>query len=293
MMTAKEKKNPGQLRFRSGGRKSFSNILVYGVLILWALLCLFPVYWMITFSLKDNAEIFGENVIGLPRHWLWSNYARAMTLGQMGRYFLNSFLVAIFSIAITLTASCMATYAMTRLVWKGRDRMNKFFMLGLTIPIHAAIVPLYVVLGKAHLLNSLAALFVPYSAFALAMGILICTGFMGDIPYDLDEAAFLDGCGVWGIFFKVMVPLMVPAVATVGIYTFLQCWNELMFATVFNSSEAYKTLPVGIQGLAGQYLREWGPTGAALAIATLPTLLVYVFLSKKIQDSFIAGAVKG
>ncbi|MDY4061329.1 MAG: carbohydrate ABC transporter permease [Candidatus Limiplasma sp.] len=292
-MTAKEKKNPGQLRFRSGGRKSFSNILVYGVLILWALLCLFPVYWMITFSLKDNAEIFGENVIGLPRHWLWSNYARAMTLGQMGRYFLNSFLVAVISIAITLTASCMATYAMTRLVWKGRDRMNKFFMLGLTIPIHAAIVPLYVVLGKAHLLNSLAALFVPYSAFALAMGILICTGFMGDIPYDLDEAAFLDGCGVWGIFFKVIVPLMVPAVATVGIYTFLQCWNELMFATVFNSSEAYKTLPVGIQGLAGQYLREWGPTGAALAIATLPTLLVYVFLSKKIQDSFIAGAVKG
>ncbi len=293
MMTAKEKKSPSQLRFRSGGRKSFSNILVYGVLILWALLCLFPVYWMITFSLKDNAEIFGENVIGLPRHWLWSNYARAMTLGQMGRYFLNSFLVAVISIAITLTASCMATYAMTRLVWKGRDRMNKFFMLGLTIPIHAAIVPLYVVLGKAHLLNSLAALFVPYSAFALAMGILICTGFMGDIPYDLDEAAFLDGCGVWGIFFKVMVPLMVPAVATVGIYTFLQCWNELMFATVFNSSEAYKTLPVGIQGLAGQYLREWGPTGAALAIATLPTLLVYVFLSKKIQDSFIAGAVKG
>ena len=293
MMTAKEKKSPGQLRFRSGGRKSFSHILVYGVLILWALLCLFPVYWMITFSLKDNAEIFGENVIGLPRHWLWSNYARAMTLGQMGRYFLNSFLVAVISIAITLTASCMSTYAMTRLVWKGRDRMNKFFMLGLTIPIHAAIVPLYVVLGKAHLLNSLAALFVPYSAFALAMGILICTGFMGDIPYDLDEAAFLDGCGVWGIFFKVIVPLMVPAVATVGIYTFLQCWNELMFATVFNSSEAYKTLPVGIQGLAGQYLREWGPTGAALAIATLPTLLVYVFLSKKIQDSFIAGAVKG
>lgn len=293
MMTAKEKKSPGQLRFRSGGRKSFSNILVYGVLILWALLCLFPVYWMITFSLKDNAEIFGENVIGLPRHWLWSNYARAMTLGQMGRYFLNSFLVAVISIVITLTASCMATYAMTRLVWKGRDRMNKFFMLGLTIPIHAAIVPLYVVLGKAHLLNSLAALFVPYSAFALAMGILICTGFMGDIPYDLDEAAFLDGCGVWGIFFKVIVPLMVPAVATVGIYTFLQCWNELMFATVFNSSEAYKTLPVGIQGLAGQYLREWGPTGVALAIATLPTLLVYVFLSKKIQDSFIAGAVKG
>jgi raffinose/stachyose/melibiose transport system permease protein len=125
------------------------------------------------------------------------------------------------------------------------------------------------------------------------MGILICTGFMGDIPYDLDEAAFLDGCGVWGIFGRVIAPLMVPAISTVGIYTFLQCWNELMFATIFNSKEAYKTLPVGVQGFSGQYSTDWGPIGAALAIATIPTLLVYVFLSKKIQDSFIAGAVKG
>lgn len=288
-----ENKSKGQLRFKSGNKAKWSNALVYTVLIIWALLCLFPVYWMLTFSLKDNAEIFGENVMGLPNKWLWSNYARAATLGRMDLYFLNSFLIAVISIGITLIASCMATYAMTRLVWKGRGRMNKFFMLGLTIPIHAAILPLYIVLGKVHLLNSIPALFIPYSAFALAMGILICTGFMGDIPYDLDEAAFLDGCGVWGIFFRVIAPLMVPAVATVGIYTFLQCWNELMFATIFNSSEAYKTLPVGIQGLAGQYLREWGPTGAAMAIATIPTLLVYVFMSKRIQDSFIAGAVKG
>ena len=288
-----EKNSLGRLNFKSGSSAKVSRVLEYSVLVLWALLCLFPVYWMITFSLKDNAQIFGANVIGLPETWFWSNYARAMTLGRMDLYFMNSFLVAVITIIITLLASCMATYAMTRLVWKWRGTMNKFFMLGLTIPIHAAIVPLYVVLSKVHLLNSLPALFIPYSAFALAMGILICTGFMGGIPYDLDEAAFLDGCGVWAIFFRVIAPLMVPAVATVGIYTFLQCWNELMFATVFNSSEAYKTLPVGIQGLAGQYLREWGPTGAAMAIATIPTLLVYTFMSKRIQDSFIAGAVKG
>ena len=125
------------------------------------------------------------------------------------------------------------------------------------------------------------------------MGILISIGFMGDIPYDLDEAAFLDGCGVWGTFFRVIVPLMTPAVATVGIYTFLQCWNELMFANVFISKDALKTLPVGVQALSGQYTTDWGPIGAALSIATIPTLLVYVFLSKQIQDSFIAGAVKG
>ncbi len=277
----------------AGNKISVSKVLIYVVLIVWALLCLFPVYWMLTFSLKDNAEIFGANVIGLPTNWIWSNYTEAMNTGRMDMYFLNSFIIAVATIVITLIASAMATYAMTRLVWKNREKMNKLFMLGLTIPIHAAIVPLYVVLGKAHLLNSYTALIIPYSAFSLAMGILICTGFMGDIPYDLDEAAFLDGCGVWGIFGKVIVPLMVPAVATVGIYTFLQCWNELMFATIFNSKEAYKTLPVGVQGLFGQYQTKWGPVGAALTIATLPTLLVYVFLSKRIQDSFIAGAVKG
>ena len=277
----------------AGNKLSVRTVLIFTVLIVWAFVSLFPVYWMLTFSLKNNSEIFGSNVIGLPNYWAWENYDRALHTGSMGRYFLNSLVIAVSSILFTLIAAVMATYAMTRLVWKGRETMNKFFMLGRTIPIHAAIVPLYVVLGKVHLLNSHAALIIPYSAFSLAMGILICTGFMGDIPYDLDEAAFLDGCGVWGIFCRVIAPLMVPAISTVGIYTFLQCWNELMFATIFNSKEAYKTLPVGVQSLAGQYSTEWGPIGAALAIATIPTLVVYVFLSKRIQDSFIAGAVKG
>ncbi len=293
MSTVSERSRIGKAS-TAGNKVTASTVLVYIVLIVWALTCLFPVYWMLTFSLKNNAEIFGENIIGIPQEWVWGNYYRAMkTTGNMGRYFLNSFLIAVSTIVITLIASAMATYSMTRLVWKGRESMNKFFMLGLTIPIHAAIVPLYVVLGKTHLLNSYAALIIPYSAFSLAMGILICTGFMGDIPYDLDEAAFLDGCGVWGIFGRVIAPLMIPAVATVGIYTFLQCWNELMFATIFNSKEAFKTLPVGVQGLVGQYSTEWGPIGAALSIATIPTLLVYIFLSKRIQESFIAGAVKG
>ena len=116
---------------------------------------------------------------------------------------------------------------------------------------------------------------------------------MGDIPYDLDEAAMLDGCGVWGTFFRVIAPLMSPAVATVGIYTFLQCWNELMFANVYLNSDKWRTLPVGVQSLSGQYTTDWGPIGAALSIATIPTLIFYIFMSKKIQDSFIAGAVKG
>ena len=272
---------------------TIGKIAVYAVLIFWAFVSLFPVYWMLTFSLKSNAEIFGENVIGLPKYWVWENYTRALNVGNMPRYFLNSIMVTVATILITLVASVMASYALTRLKWKGSKTMNKFFMLGLTIPIHASIVPLYTTLAKLSMLSTYWALIIPYSAFSLAMGILISIGFMGDIPYDLDEAAFLDGCGVWGIFLRVIAPLMTPAVATVGIYTFLQCWNELMFANVFISRDALKTLPVGIQSLSGQYTTEWGPIGAALSLATIPTLLVYVFLSKQIQESFIAGAVKG
>ena len=274
-------------------RFKWTDILVQIGLILWAVICLFPVYWMFTFSLKSNEEIFGKNVMGLPQNWLWSNYTRALSVGNMGRYFFNSLFVTLVTILIVLIAAIMATYAMTRLHWKGRKRMNSFFMLGLTIPIHAAIVPLYTTLSSMKMLNTYWALIIPYAAFSLSMGILISIGFMGDIPYDLDEAAFLDGCGVWGIFLRVIVPLMLPAVSTVGIYTFLQSWNELMFATVFISKDMFKTLPVGIQSLSGQYTTEWGPIGAALAIATIPTLIVYIFLSKQIQESFIAGAVKG
>ena len=285
-----------------------SNIIVHLMLIILVFINLFPLYWMLTFSLKTNEEILGysyvdeatgerirvePNRIGLPQKWEWSNYAEAMNTGNMGQYFLNSLVVAVLVILITLIASFMATYALTRLVWKGRKMMNKFFMLGLTIPIHAAIVPVYVILSRMKLLNTYSALIFPYAAFALSMGILISIGFMGDIPYDLDEAAFLDGCGVWGIFCRVIFPLMMPAVATVGIYTFLQCWNELLFATIFVSAGKYRTLPVGVQQLFGQYTTRWGPIGAALSIATLPTIIVYIFLSKRIQDSFIAGAVKG
>jgi raffinose/stachyose/melibiose transport system permease protein len=269
------------------------EIWVYIVFVIWALINLFPVYWMFTFSLKSNDEIFGKNVAGLPKEWLWSNYEKAMGVGHIGKYFLNSTIIAVVTIVIVMLFSLMATFALTRFIWKGRKRMNAFFMLGLTIPIHAAIVPIYVTLSKLHLLNTYFALIIPYSAFSLAMGILICTGFMQELPIDLDEAACIDGCNTWGIFFRIIVPLMKPAIATVSIYTFLQSWNELMFANIFISDSVHKTLPVGIQALSGQYTTDWGPIGAALVLATFPTLIFYIFFSKKIQDSFIAGAIKG
>ena len=292
-MAEMKKKENDLSQYQVRKTNKFVKTLIYIGLLLWALINLFPIYWMFTFSLKSNEEIFGLNVAGLPREWRWSNYSSAMNTGNMPRYFMNSVIVTVVTIVISLIAALMATYALTRIVWKGRKLMNSFFMLGITIPIHASIVPVYVTLSRLKMLNSYWALIFPYSAFSLAMAILICTGFMNDIPKELDEAACIDGCGQWRTFALVIAPLMKPALATIGIYTFLQCWNELMFANIFNSGEKYKTLPVGIQALSGQYTTEWGPIGAALVLATFPTLLAYVFLSKRIQDSFIAGAVKG
>ena len=269
------------------------KVIIDVFLIIWAIINLFPIYFMFTFSLKSNEEIFGKNIVGLPKDWLWSNYTAALNTGSMGLYFFNSILVTTLAIAISIMAAMMACYAITRIKWRFSKLTNAFFMLGLTIPIQASIVPVYVVMSKAHWLNKYSTLIIPYSAFALSMAILICTGFMSEIPYALDEAARIDGCGLFRTFFTIILPLMKPAVSTVGIYSYLQCWNEFMFANVFISDSAHRTLPVGIKALSGQHTTDWGPIGVALVIATFPTLIVYLFLSRKIQASFIAGAVKG
>ena len=237
------------------------TIFTYIILGIWAIINLFPLYWLFTFSLKSNKEIFGGNVIGLPKEWMWSNFHRALTIGRVGRYFLNSVIVTGITILLTVIFAAMATYALTRLVWKGRKTFNNVFMLGLTIPIHAASLPIFLVLSKLKMLSSYQALIVPYVGFALSMAILIFSGFMSGIPRELDEAACIDGCGVYGIFFRIILPLLKPAISTVAIFTYLQAWNELMFAVVFIRDSDYNTLTVGIQSLQGTFSTEWGPIG--------------------------------
>lgn len=274
-----------------------AQVIIWIFLFIWAIINLFPLYWMFTFSLKDNQQILTTNRFGLPKgwpnEWLWSNYKKATDVGNIGRYFANSLIVTACAIVLTIVAATMATYAITRIKWKLSDATNKLFMLGITIPIQASIIPVFLILKKFELLDSYIALIIPYAAFALAMAILIITGFMTEIPKDLDEAAYIDGCGRAKVFFSIIVPLMKPAAATASIYTFLQCWNELMFAQTFNTRQEIMTLPAGIQQLTGSFTVEWGPIGAALALATFPTVIIYILLSKRIQESFIAGAIKG
>lgn len=275
------------------GRKKHGDKILFFILGVWAAIQIFPLYWMLTFSLKDNSEIFGENIIGLPRNWLWSNYKAAMTVGNMARYFFNSFVVTGCTVLLTGIIAIMATYALMRMVWRGQKTVNNILMLGLTIPIHAAILPVFIVLRDLKMTNSYQALIIPYTAFALSMAILISNSFIEGIPRELEESACIDGCSVYGIFGRIILPLMKPALSTIVIFTFLHAWNELMFAVIFISDSGYRTLPVGIQTLSGSYTTDWGPIGAALVLATFPVLILYCFMSGKIQESLIRGAIKG
>lgn len=280
-------------QYEVGKSSKIAKVFIWIFMIIWAVINLYPLYFLFTFALKDNDQIQVSNQFGLPHPAHWDNYKVALKSGPIVRYFLNSVFVTVLTIAITLIAAMMATYAITRIEWKMSKTIEKIFMLGITIPVQASLIPVFIILSRLEMLDSYQALIVPYAAFALAMAILICTGFMTEIPISLDEAAYIDGCGRTGVFFRIILPLMKPAMATASIYTFLQCWNELIFAQTFNSKDDYMTLPAGIRQMVGTHTTEWGPVGAALALATFPMLIVYILLSRKIQDSFIAGAVKG
>lgn len=267
------------------------KVITYVFLAIWTVINLYPLFWMLIYSFKTDNEILTGNPLKFPAVWQWSNYSTAWAKIDLPDMFKNSVIVAVATIAITVFAALMATYAITRIKWKLAGVVNSTLMLGLTIPIHSALIPIFMSFAKLHINNTYWALIIPYSAFALSMAILICTGFMVEIPMDLDEAAHIDGCGIWGIFFRIIVPLMRPALATIAIYTFLQCWNEYMLASILCGS--LKTIPVGIASFSGGHDTDYALIGAGLVLATLPTLIVYVFLSNKIQESFIAGAIKG
>ncbi|WP_099467004.1 carbohydrate ABC transporter permease [Konateibacter massiliensis] len=263
------------------------------ILSLIAVTQIFPLYWLITFSLKSNAEIFGENVIGLPKVWRFVNYATALTDGGILRYFLNSVFYSAVTVAVVAVISAMAAYAIARMKWKLKDTAFGIFTVGIMIPSQAALLPLFQIMDKLGLKGGYLGLLIPYIAFGIPMSVMILTGFYKGIPKEMEEAAYMDGCGIFRCFLAIMLPMVRPAVATASIFTFLGTWNELMFANTLVDSADYRTLPVGIMSFAGQYSTDWGLIGAGMVIATLPTILIYFLLSNQVQESLVAGAVKG
>lgn len=275
------------------GSKKIGYYILEIFLIIWAVIQLYPLFWLFLFSVKDNNEIFGGNIIGFPHIWRWSNYAVAFSSGNVGKYFLNSVIVTGLTIAISSILIAASAYAIVRMKWKYSKLVLTIFLMGLMVPIHATLLPLFMILQRLGLLNSYAALIIPYVAFAIPMGIFILTGYLNTIPIELEESAFLDGCSIYKSFYYIIIPLIMPALATIAIFTYLSAWNELMFANTFVNDDAIKTLTVGIMSLAGEYQTDWGPIGAGLVIATVPTVIIYIIFSEQVQKSLVVGAVKG
>ena len=270
---------------------SLSKIVCQLFLVVWMVLCLFPLYWLFCFSLKDTQEIFSGNLIGLPTQWLFSNYASAWgSGGNISLFLLNSVIDTAATLAITSLLGFMCAYGLLRMRWKGQKLVMTYIMMGMMIPMHAALYPLTETLLP--LMKTHWALIIPYAAFNLPITILILSGFITNIPYEMEEAACIDGSGIYRTAFTIILPMMVPAIATAAIFVFLQVWNELLLASVFTTGKV-RTLTVGIQQMSGQYQTDYGSMGAALVIATLPTLVLYMCMSGQVQKSLIAGAVKG
>jgi Binding-protein-dependent transport system inner membrane component. len=278
---------------KKSGLKKLGFYILEAVLVIWAIVQLYPLFWLFLFSVKNNTEIFGGNILGFPRIWQWSNYAVALSSGNVGRYFINSTIVTVLTIVISSILVATSAYAIVRMKWKYSKLVLTIFLTGMMVPIHATLLPLFIILKNLNLLNTYASLVIPYVAFAIPMGIFILTGFLYTIPRELEESAFLDGCSIYKSFYYIILPLIRPALATIAIFTYLSTWNELMFANTFINSDAIRTLTVGIMSLSGQYQTEWGPIGAGLVIATIPTILIYVLLSEQVQKSLVVGAVKG
>ena len=270
-----------------------ARVGTYIFLIAFTLIQIYPMFWMFCFSLKTNNEIFGDNVAGLPKYWVWQNYVDAWTSGNVGRYLFNTIVVTLLTVVFTVIFGAMASYAINRMVWKLSRTVMTIFLMGLMIPIHCALLPLFLTYVKTGVLNTYFCLVLPYTAFALPLAIYIFSGYMEGIPKEMEESAFLDGCNIYRCFANIVVPMLKPVVATVTIVTFLNTWNEFMLASTFITKSSMKTLTVGVQEMVGQYTTNWGPVGASLVIASLPTLVIYILMSNQVQKSFMAGAVKG
>lgn len=278
---------------KSLNNKNLFKFFQYFALGLIAFIQVYPLFWLLTFSLKSNTEIFGANPMALPKEFLISNYETILFEGNLLKYLFNSTFVTFLAIIGSSIVSAMAAYAIARMNWRAKDNVLTMFLMGLMIPMQATLLPLFLFLKKSGAYNTYWALILPYIGFAIPMAIYIFVGFFKTIPREMEESAFIDGANIFQIFGRIMIPLIKPAMATVAIFTYLACWNELMFAITFISKEEFKTLTVGIMGMVGMYATRWGELGAGLVVATLPTIIIYVSMSKQVEKSFTTGAVKG
>ncbi|TXK84611.1 carbohydrate ABC transporter permease [Paenibacillus sp. N3.4] len=262
------------------------------ILLITGLVNILPILWMVMNSFKSEND-FSINPLGWPKHWNFNNYTAAWEVANLGVYFWNSILVTAISIVVTVLLGALTSYFIARFSYKLSNWVYGLFIIGLTIPIHATLVPIFTIMKKLHLLDTHLSLILPNTAFHLSITIFILVGFMKSFPKDIEESAIIDGSGIYRIFWSIILPMTRPALATVIIINFIYNWNEFLFALVLISKSGLKTIPLGLANFAGTETKFQTLQMAALTTALLPVLAFYALLEKQLVQGMTAGAVKG
>lgn len=274
------------------GRKMKYSVL-YFILIVVAGLQLLPLVWLFFFSLKNNQEVFNLPPLALPTHFRWENYQKVWEAGNISVYFFNSVWITVVATSFTIMLGGLATFAITRMKWKGSSFALGLFMVAMMIPVHSTLIPLFSMFNRIGLKDNPLELILTYVAFNMPITIMIMLGFYYALPREVEEAAVMDGCSINRLFFQIILPMTSSVIATTAIINMIYNWNEFIFVNTFISSDSLKTLTVGVQNFIGQYTTDWGSIGATLMISILPILIMFLFLSNRIMEGITAGSVKG
>ncbi len=291
MSTANTMKLPAATSRSFAGR--LGKGVLYVVLTMAAVVQLLPLVWLLFFSLKNNQEVFNLPAFSLPKELRWENYELVWTRGHIGRYLWNSVWITVAAVALTILLASFVTYAITRMRWRLSTLVLGLFMIGIMIPVHSTLIPLFNMFNHANLIDSQLSLLITYTAFNLPLTIMILLGFYYALPREVEEAAIMDGCSVNRLFFRIVLPMTSSVIATAAIINMIYNWNEFIFVNTFISTDSLKTLTVGVQNFIGQYTVNWGAIGATLMLSILPILIVFLALSNRIVEGIAAGSVKG
>lgn len=271
-------------RFALGWRTAF--------LVVSSLIVLLPILFMVIASFKTVPEFFG-NPYGLPKSWAWTNYTRAWDDAHISITLPNTIIVTVVSVVVSTLLSTMIAYGLSRKEKRFAMGLYTMFVAGLLIPVHAIILPLFILLKALGLFGTLFALIVPYIALGLPLGVLVLTPIAAALPQDLIHAARMDGASEAQIFRRVVMPLMKPGLISVAILNGVWMWNEFFIPLIVAFTPDAQTMPVGIVSFIGAYSTEWGLVFSSVVISTLPVIVAYLFMTRQFQSGLTAGALKG
>ncbi len=277
---------------KKGIKDYIASFFKWLLIIFFAVYTLFPLLWLFITSLKTNAEYF-ENPFSLPAVPQWQNYVNAFNQANLGRMISNSVIVAVVATLINVLVAAMLSYCISRYKFRGRETIFTFFSVGVLVPLNALMVPYFTIFSKMGLIDSLGALIILYAAIGLPISTFIIRGFMLSFPGEIEEAAYIDGCGFYGRFFKMILPLTKTGLVTAATFEFLTCWNEFVYANLLTSSPLTKTIQIGIRYFTNQFTTDYVSMYAAIIISIAPSIIGYMLFQKQVISGLTSGAVKG